>query len=229
MVLCGGSTECDLAGIFGFPARLTGGGAGGVETLCRSEGPPFLASMDTPMVELGARLGFDSSPGVLFRLGILKAFGAWDVAGLCDGESNDVCGLFREGSGERICGSGPFGGDAGDWTVTLGGDLVGDLGGEKATMEVGRDFALLQGVCRLLPRGVVGPVTLRSARFCVEVRAPVSLGISSDMRPFLLLSSTTLSRSAAAEGEGWRGLAGVGFLFALSMFSKWLRREDTGF
>jgi len=59
----------------------------------------------------------------------------------------------------------PPGGDLGDWTVTLGGERVrervGDLGGEKATMEVGRGLGLLQGARRAKERGVGLPCALR--------------------------------------------------------------------
>lgn len=112
--------------------------------------------------------------------------------------------------------------------MTMGGDVVGDRGGEKATMEVGRDLGTLQGDRMLLPRGVTGPVVLFSTRFDVECRAPWWRAISSDMRPSLLVSSATARRSAA-RGDGCRGPAGAGVLLALRLFSKKLRREETGF
>ena len=56
-----------------------------------------------------------------------------------------------------------MGGDRGDWTVTFGGDLdlVGDLGGEKAIMDVGLGFGLPQSERpRVLERGVTVPLPL---------------------------------------------------------------------
>ena len=52
-----------------------------------------------------------------------------------------------------------LGGDLGESTVTFGGDLVGDLGGEKAIMDVGRGFPLLFHGMRpsVLERGVTEP------------------------------------------------------------------------
>lgn len=97
-------------------------------------------------------------------------------------------------------------------------------------MDVGRDLGLLHGVFSVLPRGVAELTPLLSPRFNAGLRPPFSLGMSSDIRPFVhRLSSGMARRSAAAAGEGWRGVVGAGDLFALSMFSKWLRREDTGF
>jgi len=113
-------------------------------------------------------------------------------------------------------GSEGLGGDLGDWTVTRGGDLVGDLGGEKATMEIGRGLGLLQGVRITLPRGVMEPLLVQSDKFGVELRAPFSLGMSSDIRPSVLLSS----EARRPAGEACRGVAGAGALFAFSMFSK---------
>lgn len=64
-----------------------------------------------------------------------------------------------------MCDPGPsFGEGFGDWTRTLGGELVGDLGGEgeKAIMDVGRGFPLLfQGMRpSVLDRGVTQPEPL---------------------------------------------------------------------
>lgn len=95
-------------------------------------------------------------------------------------------------------------------------------------MDDGRDFDMVHGDRRLLPRGVAGPVPLDSSKFDVDFRPPFWRAISSDMRPSLLLSSATANRSAAA-GEGSRGLAGAEVLLAPRLFSKKLRREDTGF
>jgi hypothetical protein len=118
--------------------------------------------------------------------------------------------------------------------MTLGGDRdrvgdLGDLGGEKAIMDVGLGFGLLHGMRRVFDRGVTEPAPLRFVRLG-DVRSVWSLGISSDMRPSALLLSSTASRSAGA-GERCCGVAGAGAeaLFAFSMFSKRARRSDTGF
>lgn len=122
-----------------------------------------------------------------------------------------------------------LGGDRGDCTVTFGGDLVGDLGGEKAIMEVGRGFPLLQGMRpSVLERGVTEPVPLKSATFS-ELCDACSLGMSSDMRPSARLLSSGMGRRSLAPGERWRGAAGADDLLVLRRFSNWARREDTGF
>lgn len=105
---------------------------------------------------------------------------------------------------------------------------MGDLGGEKATMEVGLGLGLLHGIRTLLPRGVTVPVPLKSVTLG-EVRPTCSLGISSEMRPSVLLLSSGIARRSVAAGERFRGVAGADDLFTLSMFSNWARREDTGF
>jgi hypothetical protein len=51
------SAECDLFGIFGFPARLTGGGTGGAETLGRSA---LRMSIGSPAPGLVGNSDFDS-------------------------------------------------------------------------------------------------------------------------------------------------------------------------
>jgi hypothetical protein len=54
--------------------------------------------------------------------------------------------------------------------------------------------------------------------------------MSSDMRPSCLLWSSGVASWFGVPGEGCPGGATVtGERFPLSMFSKWLRREDTGF
>jgi hypothetical protein len=106
-----GSTVCGLAGIFGFPARLTGGGTGGAEesglSLLRGS-----AAGAAPVWD--GKRGCESKAGVASRLGILKVFVPFvaDAGGV--GESSAACGLGREGRGECICGSNDLGGDFGD-------------------------------------------------------------------------------------------------------------------
>lgn len=96
-----------------------------------------------------------------------------------EGEPRAACEVGREGRGAYIFRSGDFPGDRGEWTVTLGGDLVlvgdlplvGDLGGENAIIEVGRGFGLLCGVRTVLARGVTDPAPLNLAKLG-EVRSP---------------------------------------------------------
>jgi hypothetical protein len=97
------SAECDLLGIFGFPARLMGGGTGGAETVGRS---PFRRSTGGPM------------PGL--RAAILNGFVPTAAGVEGEGEASAACDDGREGRGERMGLS--IGGDLGDCTVTLGGD-----------------------------------------------------------------------------------------------------------
>ena len=130
-------------------------------------------------------------------------------------------------------GSRYFGDDWGDCTVSRGGDLVGERGGEKATMEVGRAFGVPHGERNpVLPRSVNDPVLVRSARFGVELRGLLSRGISRDIRPSSLLWSSGMRNRSGVLGVDCRGgpaVAVLGDLFEVSIFSKWLRREDTGF
>lgn len=223
------STGCGLLGIFGFPARLTGGGIGGAEAVGRSllRGSP--GTLDPVVV---ADSGFASRPGVPFLLTILKGFEPFGAAD-GEGESRAACDFGREGRGERMGGVMLAGGDLGDWTVTLGGervrDLVGERGGEKATMEVGRGLGLLHGARRVEERGVGLPLPLNSTTLG-EVLSKWSRGMSSEMRPSALRWSSATARRSAGPGERWRGVAGAaGALFALSRFSNWARREETGF
>jgi hypothetical protein len=121
--------------------------------------------------------------------------------------------------------------------MTLGGDLdldfdflVGDLGGEKAIMDVGLGLGLLHGMRTLVARGVTEPAPRRFVRLG-EFLPKRSLGMSSDMRPSaLLLSSATANRSVCA-GDRCRGIAGTGAggLLEFIIFSKRARRSDTGF
>lgn len=155
----GVSIACGLAAILGFPARLTGGGIGGADETGRSG---LRDSPDTLDPVAVAESGFASGPGVPFRLAILKGFDAADG----EGESSAACDLGRDGRGERMGGVMPPGGDLGDWTVSLGGERVrervGERGGEKATMEVGRGLELLHGARRVEERGVGLPLPARS-------------------------------------------------------------------
>ena len=143
VVLAVGSTECDLFWILGFPARLIGGGTSGgcdLECTSRSKVVLFRGSTAFASVVVDCKNGacFASIAGVAARLGILKVFAAvlGVVAGLEAAFSSDACVKFLEGVGE--CNGVPLlGGDFGDCTMTLGGDLVCDLGGEaKAIIQV---------------------------------------------------------------------------------------------
>jgi hypothetical protein len=219
---------CDLLAILGFPARLTGGGSDGTVEVGRS---PLRGSPVGTASGCEGKRGFESRAGVASRLGILKDLEPFAVGVAGDGGSNAVCASGRKGCGECISGSKDFGGDLGDCTMTLGGDLdlAADLGGEKAIIEVGLGFGLLHGMRIVLARGVTEPAPLKLFRL-VELRFMWSRGMSNDLRPFALLSSETASRSVGA-GERCRGVAGAGAgaLLALSKFSKRARRSDTGF
>lgn len=65
------STGCGLASIFGFPARLTGGGMGGAEATGLSL---WRTSPDTLDPVAVAESDLISAPGVPFLLAILKGF-----------------------------------------------------------------------------------------------------------------------------------------------------------
>jgi hypothetical protein len=101
---------------------------------------------------------------VELRLGIFQNREPLDAEPGVDGEPNAACEVGREGRGESTWDPGPgdFGGDFGDCTVTFGGDLlVGDLGGEKAIMDVGLGFGVLHGIRPTVPaRGVTVPAPL---------------------------------------------------------------------
>jgi hypothetical protein len=219
-------TDCGLLIILGLPARLTGGGIGGADAVGRS----FLRGSPEMLEPVAvADSGFASNPGVPFLLAILNGFDA--TAG--EGESSAACDVGRDGRGERMGGVPPAGGDLGDCTRTLGGDRVrarvGDLGGEKATIDVGRGLELLQGARSVDDRGVGLPLPVRSVTLG-DVRSMWSLGMSSDMRLSVLRWSSDTARRSAGPGERWRGVAGAaGALFALRRFSNWARREETGF
>ena len=175
--------------------------------------------------------GFASGPGVPF---LLPNFQFLDAAG-GDGESRAACEVGREGRGERMDGARFAGGDLGELTVTFGGervrDRVGERGGEKATIEVGRGLGLLHGARRVEERGVGLPLLVRSVTLG-EVRSKWSRGMSSEMRPSALRLSSVTARRSAGPGERWRGVAGAGAgagLLALRRFSNWARRDETGF
>jgi len=119
------STEWDLVSIFGFPARLTGGGTGGADDTGRS---PLRGSLEGPLLVLAEKRGFTSRVGVELvelgelRLGILKNLERLDTTAEGDGSSSAACETGREGCGESIGDAEDLGGDRGDCTVTLGGD-----------------------------------------------------------------------------------------------------------
>jgi hypothetical protein len=95
-----GSVECGLAGIFGLPARFTGGGTGGAEEVGRSLFRGSGAAGAEPVCE--GNSGLDPNAGVVSRLGILKDLAPFvaDVGGV--GESRAACDFGREGCGECI-------------------------------------------------------------------------------------------------------------------------------
>ena len=153
------SAECDLLGIFGFPARLTGGGTGGAEAVGLS---PFRRSAGGPTPGPGGNSGFESWLGVTVRAAILNGFVPAEAVVEAVEDASAACEDGREGRGERMGVSWELvGGDLGDCTVTLGGDRAwdreGDRGGEKATMDVGRGLELLHG---MRERGVTVPLPL---------------------------------------------------------------------
>ena len=116
------STECDLAAILGFPARLTGGGTGGADDTGRS---PLRGSLEGPLPVLAGKRGFASrldAELVELRLGILKNLERLETAAEGEGSSSAACDTGREGCGERMGDVEDLGGDRGDCTVTLGGD-----------------------------------------------------------------------------------------------------------
>jgi hypothetical protein len=150
-----GSAESDFGGILGLPARFTGGGTGGAEDTGRS---PFRGSLAGPLPVCVGNIGFASIAGVPLRLGILRNLFPLEAD---EGESNAACAVGRSGWGECMGDVEDFGGDLGDWTVTFGGDLVGDLGGEKAIIDVGLCFGVPHSDCpRVFERGVTVPLPL---------------------------------------------------------------------
>jgi hypothetical protein len=226
-----GSAECGLLGILGFPALFMGGGTGGADEIGRSL---LRGSAAGPVPVCCGNSGLESAAGVPSRLGVLNLLPFKADPGVV-GESRTACDFGRDGFGECIGDPYCLGGDLGDWIMTFGGDLdldldlVGDLGGEKAIMDVGLGLELLHGMRTVLARGVTVPAPFRFVRLG-EFRPIRSLGMSSDMRPsLLLLSSATASRSFGA-GERCRGVAGAGCeaLLELIMFSKRARRSETG-
>jgi len=171
-----GSAECDLLGILGFPARFMGGGTGGADEIGRSL---LRGSAAGPDPVCCGNSGLESAAGVPWRLGSLNLLPFVADAGVV-GESRAACDFGRDGLGEWTGDAYCFGGDFGDWTMTLGGDvdldLVGDLGGEKAIIDVGLGFGLLHGMRTVLARGVTVPAPLRFVRLG-EFRPIRSLGI----------------------------------------------------
>jgi len=154
----------DLLGILGFPARFTGGGIGGAEATGRSilRG----SALGNEPVWDGNR-GFALVAGRPSRVGVFHDLAPFEAPPTGLGECSAAWDVGREGRGEWILRSGDFEGDPGEWTVTLGGDLAlvgergfGDLGGEKAIMEMGRGLGLLHGVRTVVVRGVTDAAPL---------------------------------------------------------------------
>lgn len=94
VVRCGGSTDCGLLGILGFPARFTGGGTGGAEEIGR---PPLCGSVAGVELALDGKRGFVSRAGVAPRLGILKVLVPFEAEMEGEGGSIGVCEPGREG------------------------------------------------------------------------------------------------------------------------------------
>lgn len=154
--LVAGSAECDFIKSLGLPARLMGGGMGGVDAgvLLLSKDALLRGSAVESVADVDWRTGLDSRPGVPLRLGILN------LAPLECGElgadwSSEVRGGGRNGRGDCRVPSRFLAGEGGEWTSTLGGDLVLALGGVGAIIDVGRLFGVLHGGRSDLPRGVV--------------------------------------------------------------------------
>jgi hypothetical protein len=100
-----------LFGIFGLPARLMGGGICGTEEVGRS----FLRGSTAGAAPvLDGNRGFESSPGVLPRLGILKEFAPFVPETGVVGESSAAWDFGRDCRGECIGDPKVFGGDLGD-------------------------------------------------------------------------------------------------------------------
>jgi hypothetical protein len=114
--------------------------------------------MEGPLSVWLGNTGFASMAGVPLRPGILKNLFPLDTD---EGESNAAGGVGCEGCGECTGEVEDLGGDLGDWIVTFGGDLVGDLGGEKAIIDVGLGFGVPQSERpRVFERGVTVPLPL---------------------------------------------------------------------
>lgn len=93
------SIECDLDGIFGLPARLTGGGTGGAEAAGRS---PLRGSPDGAEAAFEENSGLESRAGVVLRLGILNVFAPVEGGNAGEGESKAAWDVGRDGRGEWI-------------------------------------------------------------------------------------------------------------------------------
>lgn len=157
--------------------------------------------------------------GVGVRLGILKARGR-----LLVGDPERELGVFARDSFEAcretnglaaiLC----FGGEPGASTVTSGGER----GGDRGPIDTGRSFGVLDRD--------TGPLLSPSGSKCalgwLAVKLWFGLGMSRDA-PLLYDSAVcTFNALLVGPSEG-DGSGGGGF--DLIIFSKWLRREDTGF
>lgn len=122
-----------------------------------------------------------------------------------------------------------FGGERGDCTVTTGGDF----GGESGPIDIGRVFIAGEGVPeRSFEPGVRGPATSESETCGGESRRPLLRGISREiLPPSRGAASPGVANPCCLLGEvcrvGYGDGVGVGS-FELNMFSKWLRKEETG-
>ena len=197
-----------MVGVAGFEARFTGGGAARFEGICRTW-------LDCPC--WGAEsLGCSENMPLLGCTGReLGKFRGEEVA-----ERDIVAvGCFGMVSEAELAKIG-FGGDTGDWTVTVGG-----VGGDQGPVEAGRCLDAAPGASFL---GVTleGPMG-SSEKFVVEAVSPGVFhgeGRLGRSRDDLALSC---SKRGPIGGFEMAGCEGGGL--ELAMFSKWDNRDDTGF
>lgn len=237
-------TEAGLLGILGLPARLIGGGPPALEASEGDLAPNSLS--DVVDVDFNGS-GEEAVFGFACKKGAWRASMAGVVALLCPRKcrKEPVCGEPERGDGDGCgcCGTlrgvGAFGSgswklldDLGELTVTRGGDLEGDLGGELRGdswyMEIGR--ALLASTDMPRVSGVRGGAY--SPLGDVLRRPTFGRGRSSDMRPSARVrDSSPTSNMFDRLARGFLGVGGSGVAddCRLSMFSKWLRSDETGF
>lgn len=232
VVLAGASDSltCLAAGpllkIFGFPARLIGGGSFG-------DGAGLSGSLLTGTADEGFKRGAECGgrAGESFLLG----GGSGGFLGIGDAGRDILhCPLSPWGppndngvNGRR---SDVFGGDPGDSTITFGGDR----GGDRGPMEIGRGreefLEEISGINLSFPNCRCARTTSRGGEFFLEI----GRGMSREKRP----SGRTRCPSCPSPihrdcGDGCRGMFELGplvgeVLFDVALFSKRLRKDDTG-